>query len=504
MSQRSLLIDLQSDLLTAVLQSGAKSRTVLDSAVVVLAGREPVKVIQELTDSLDCTDCCCSLAFGTSFFLFRNIELPFSDRKSIDKVLPLELEESLAGSVDSMVLDTLVNPGEGKEVEIICAMIGREMLSTWHTAFLDAGIILTRITVSGLSSIAGILENGQPPEEFVFLALRTEDAALFLVSEKKLQLIRPLPFKPLGLESTSKPCFTADQESGELTFQGGAESGEAYSDLALAVRQTLLPMPLKTDITKIPLYIEGSGIQISVATSWIKEAFSLPCFICGKGGILPLPPQLPKRTEAHGYYLTSALSLGAQKEKSRVTFNFCKDGFAPVDSMAKYRVMGKALVLFFIVALIASATYLVYNNGIMQKERDDLVADIHNVFTNTMPEVKRIVDPVQQLQVAINSAKASSGEDGGARLPFPALHVLRELSVRIPVSLDVRLKRFVYEAKGLRLIGITDTFNTVDSVKKSLEQSPDITSVTISSTNMNPKDNKIRFELKVGMEASEK
>jgi Tfp pilus assembly protein PilN len=79
------------------------------------------------------------------------------------------------------------------------------------------------------------------------------------------------------------------------------------------------------------------------------------------------------------------------------------------------------------------------------------------------------------------------------------LDILAEISVNIPQSLDVRLARFVVDDSGLRLKGTTDTFNTVDAIKKGLEQSPAFNSVEISAANLDPKSSKIRFELKLTM-----
>ena len=499
MIQRLLTIDLQSDLLTAVLLNGGKSQEVLDSTIIVTEGKEPEKIVEELTGTLDCTDCKCNLALGASFFIFRNLNLPFSDRKSIDKILPFELEESIAGSIDNMLVDTIINPGTGKEVEIIAAMIERSLLARWHAAFQAADIFPERILLSGLPTISQILENGEPPEDFIFLSLRLTDATLFLFSDGKLQLVRPLSFKPLSFDTKSDTGFLFKAENGELTIQGTEHSAEAYQELAIAVRQTLAPLAMKTETKNMPLYIEGSGGLAPSATSWIEKAFGVPCLVCGRGGLLPLPSRLPKETEAHAAFLTSCLSLGAPREKVRPEFNFCKEDFVPYDSLAKYRSLGKVFAITLIAALISSLAYLFYDNNVLTKKRDALVSDIHTVFKETLPGTKRIVDPRQQLQVAINTAKISSGKGEGTALPYPALHVLRVISTRISTSLDVTLTRMVYEAKGLRLIGITDTFNTVDNMKKSLEQAPEILFVTISSANMNPKDNKIRFELKLDL-----
>jgi general secretion pathway protein L len=503
MIQRLLSIDLQSDLLTAVLLSTGKSGEVLDSTIIITDGKEPEEIVHELTSSLDCTECRCYLALGASFFIFRNLTLPFSDRKSIDKILPFELEESIAGSIDNVLVDTIVNKGSGKEAEIIATMIERSLLGRYHTAFQEADITPERILLSGLPTISQILSNGEPPENFIFLSLRLTDATLFLFSEGKLQLVRPLSFKPLNFDAEPDTDFLYNEESGELTISGTEHSAEVYQELANSVKQTLAPLSLETEIQEMPLYIEGSGALVPSATSWIEQAFGVPCLVCGRGGLLPLPSQLPEKTEAHAAFLTSSLSLGAPREKSQPEFNFCKEEFVPYDNMAKYRTMGKLFAVILLASLISSLGYLFYDNGVLTKKRNALVSDINTVFKETLPGTKKIVDPRQQLQVAINAAKISSGEGEGTTLPYTALHVLREISTRITASMDVHLTRMVYEAKGLRLLGITDTFNTVDSMKKSLEQSAEISTVTISSTNMNPKDNKIRFELKLDLGVTE-
>ncbi len=505
MSQSLLCIDLQSDLLTAVLFDDSKARQVLSSTVVVVGTREPVDVVAELAAAIDCSDCQSYLAMGASFFVFRNITLPFSDRRSIDKILPFELQENTIHTVDEMVLDTFVEPGAGEEVDIIAAMLSRSLLSQWHAAFQKVGVFPERITLSGQPSIARIFANGQPPEEFIFLELRVDDAALFFVSSGTLQLIRPLSFTISESESEeeSTAAFVFDQESGELSYQGGDSRGKSYEKLARTVKQTLAPLFPALDFSRIPLYVEGSGAMIPSARSWIEKAFATPCLACGHGGLLPLPLQLPEKTEQHAAFLTSCFSMGTQAEKSPQEFDFCKDGFAPRDHLAQYRLLAKGGALFLAIVLMASFAWLVYGNSTMKAERSALVADIRAVFQETLPDVKRIVDPRQQLQVAINGAKISSGENEGMGLPFTALHVLREISMQIPASLEVLLTRLVYDGKGLRLVGVTDNFNTVDAIKTSLEQSAEIQSVTISSTNQNPKDNSIRFELKVELEGEQ-
>ncbi len=495
----NLCIDLQSDLLTAVLFDGSKSHGIVASTVVVTDGKDPEEIVAELVATIDCRNCSASLALGASFFLFHNLSLPFSDRKSIEKILPFELDESIIQDIDTLLLDTQVTPGSGKDVEIIAAMLERERLSQWHAAFQDAGIFPKRITLSGQPSISGIFANGQPPETFLFLSLRMNDAALFFIADGLLQLVRPLPFELFDIESEEPTGFVFEKESGKLIPRGLKTTGDAYRNLAIAIKQTLVPLASTVDFAKIPIYVEGSGGLTPHAREWLDEAFEMPCFICGRGGILPVPAKLPAKTEPHAEYLTSCFSLGAYTDKIKPEFDFCKDAFSPTDPMAKYRVLGKGLVLCLGLAFVATTAWLVYDNSMMKKKQNELAVDIRTVFQETLPDVKRIVDPIQQLEVAINGAKLSSGEDEETVLPYTALHVLREISRNIPASLDVLITRMVYDVKGVRLIGVTDNFNSVDSIKKNLDKSDEILAVTINSTNQDPKKNNIRFELTLDM-----
>ena len=245
MTSRILSIDLQSDILTAVLLENDVNRDIIASTILISADKTAEELVTELTNSIDCSDCRCVLSLGASFFSFRNLDFPFSDRKSIDKVLPFELEEGTAEPIDTMLIDAMVIPSKGDDSEVISAMIKQSLLADLHHALTQADIPPERITLSGLPNIVELQTTGQVPEEFIFLDLRLESACLFLVSQGNLQLIRPLFLSPL-------PGFRADFsmniEEGKLIIRGLEYTAETFSELALTVKQTLAPFPLQTEI----------------------------------------------------------------------------------------------------------------------------------------------------------------------------------------------------------------------------------------------------------------
>lgn len=504
MASQILSIDFQSDLLTAVLFVDDINKDIIASTAVIIRDKSVEEVIDELTSAIDCSDCRCFLSLDASFFSFRNLNLPFSDRKSIDKVLPLELGESTVDAIDTMLIDAMINEQEtGTESEIITAMISKGVLTKYHAALKEADIQPEFITLSGLPTIAEILQTVYAPKDFIFLDLRLDSSTLFLISEGVLQLVRPLPFSPLPFGSGPEAEFTIDEDSGKLQVVGLEYSGESYHEFARAVKQTLAPLSLSEDI---PIYIDGTAGTTKGVSSWLetKEAFAKPCLVCGRPGLLPLPIHLPEQTKEHAAFITACLCMGKQANKAKDYFNFAKGEFAYRSKLIEYRGKAKVAGLALLAILIFSFGYLWFGNAGLKRKQAALVSSIYQVFKKAQPDVHRIVAPMQQLQVAVDNAKISTGDGEGTILPQTVLHILRELSTRIPASTDVRLIRMVYESKGLRLIGITNSFNTVDSIKKNLEQSQDFSTVTISSTKQTPKDNKIRFEMKIDVRRGKK
>jgi hypothetical protein len=122
---------------------------------------------------------------------------------------------------------------------------------------------------------------------------------------------------------------------------------------------------------------------------------------------------------------------------------------------------------------------------------------ITRIFNETFPDVKRIVDPVQQMKVKIDEIKKTAASLPGTGASGKVLDLLNDISLRLPESADVKVSRMVVDQDSLLIKGETDTFNTVDTIKKGLEPSPYFAAVTISSANLDRSGNRVNFELKL-------
>ena len=138
-----------------------------------------------------------------------------------------------------------------------------------------------------------------------------------------------------------------------------------------------------------------------------------------------------------------------------------------------------------------------YTYSKLHAEQETLRQQITAVFKETLPEVTRIVNPLQQLQVKNNAITATYSPGGTGGAGYTIIDLLTELSVRIPAEQEVKVVRMVADADTIRLKAVTGDFNTVDNVQKELEKSPYFENVTISSANQSIKGDEVNFELKV-------
>ncbi|MBW1858367.1 MAG: PilN domain-containing protein [Deltaproteobacteria bacterium] len=122
---------------------------------------------------------------------------------------------------------------------------------------------------------------------------------------------------------------------------------------------------------------------------------------------------------------------------------------------------------------------------------------ITEIFRQTLPGATRIVDPVQQMRIKINQNKKSAFFLPGIGGDHKVVDLLRDISLKVPESLDVRVMRMVVDPETVNIKGETDTFNTVDIIKKGLEPSEYFSAVTISSANLDRSRKRVQFEIKL-------
>jgi general secretion pathway protein L len=149
------------------------------------------------------------------------------------------------------------------------------------------------------------------------------------------------------------------------------------------------------------------------------------------------------------------------------------------------------------IALLTALTGQILETKAKKSQLAELDRQIETIFKSTFPEVTRVVNPLQQMQIKIKEAGDGSigPELPGARVRV--IDVLDALSRQIPSSIDVNVNRMVVGIDNVVLSGNTDNFNTVDDIKGRLDEADIFTTVTISSADLEKSGNRVRFKLKL-------
>jgi len=101
------------------------------------------------------------------------------------------------------------------------------------------------------------------------------------------------------------------------------------------------------------------------------------------------------------------------------------------------------------------------------------------------------------MKTKIGELKDASGAAPGINIDSTFLEILNDISSRIPANLEIQVDRMVVDQEGVQIRGTTDTFNTVDSIKKGLESSEVYRDVVIASANLDKSGEGVRFEIKM-------
>lgn len=488
-------IDIHDNLITGVLlEQGTKVSIVKGYGASLLGEREFSEAIEEVAKQVDFKGCECRVAIDHAHCSFRSLSLPFKDKSKIKQVLPFELDDQFSLDSDSVQLDFIINQNENQGAAILAAMVNRGEFVDTLASMQMIGVNPDIITISGVSSAVNQAIDFKESGTFLFLDIYDKHTLFVLVENGKISLVRSLAV------NFDKQDDGADKDiSAILTMYSANEGTRAVvKDLVQQVRRTLL----------------------SVQRLDLLQAEAI-CFVSGRVGLTPDVIDLVHESlgvDVQGYDASSrpllkvehnsniswnpavmggALALALYKNKENTNFNFRTGDFRKQMSFGNIQKIATMALLPLCLIIILGVGGAWWEYAGLEKKHNALKAQIHTVFKETLPQKTKIVNPVQQLQVAIDEAKETfriGGQNGDS---MNKVELLAEISSRLPKTLPILITRYIANYDDVRIKAETNDFNTVDNVKKELDKSDFFSSVNISSANLAPKGGMVRFELKL-------
>ncbi|WP_136796470.1 type II secretion system protein GspL [Desulfosediminicola ganghwensis] len=486
-----LAIDFQSDWATAVLlEVGQRARVVRSYGVCSTVDRPLEEVVADLVRQTGYSTGDCRVGIGAELCSYRNLSLPFTDRRKVAKVLPFELEEISIQGIADQHYDVLLNPVGNEKTEILAAMVESRIMDEYLAALASAGLDPELFGIGGVEVALHLISTGV--ERALLLDIGLRCATMIAIDDSQIILIRPI-----DCDAEAIAGLTMSEPGGVVVSQP-EKVAKIADHLSPVLMQTLYSIGRS-------YFLEGdvacrvNGVIGLLPDLFQKLADILPFEVTAyDAGDQPLLKIEPQATLAWNPPLMNrVLALATIKGKGSEGINFRTGTFRRKYAFKDVRKKLLAVAIPLSVVLVGFIGFAIWEISELKGRREGLQTEITRVFNETLPEVTRVVNPVQQLQVKIDETRKlySTGPDGTQRLS--TLTLLAELSRLIPANMQIRITRLVADLDDVRIKAETTDFNTVDNVKKELEKSAYFKSVTISSANLAPRGGEVRFELKL-------
>jgi general secretion pathway protein L len=430
----------------------------------------------------------CVAALPADLFFYRNIVLPFTDTQKIDQMLPYELEQSLPVPADDLVIDfipvsntmperklmsrlwqILGFGAEAASTRFLAAAIEKKHLAAYISCLKQSNLEPERIVPGGYALCLCLMHATSSPSNWLLVDADKDHTALFIVLSRTLTVIRAFPGSGLS-------------PSAEFLFP--------------MIQQTLLGS--SKDISIDQIFLAGCLLDASSVASVLSEKSGLPVrpvnLIADAG--VHLKSELPSswRPETGDSALGAALArmnsyAGLNLRKGafglRTSWVACRSGFLRAGAMAG-------------LAVLMALAYAQIDSRVLEKQLDFLNSRINQVLTVTFPEVTTVVEPLHQMRTHLQNAQRQIPGLNKTGNELRLVDILARVSSRIPENVPVELTRFIYEDSILQLTGHTDSFNSVEEIKRRLEgPNGGFSLVTIVSANLDNTGNRIQFHLNI-------
>jgi general secretion pathway protein L len=484
MSRKILGLDIRPDAVSAVLIDSSIKGTVIEAhEYVPFSGRKEDRnglsaSLETIEQKMDISDAVCVASFPADEISFRNIQVPFKGQKKIKKILPYELEPTLPFPVEDLIIDFIhiEIPDHTNTKKLITAAVEKSKLQSFLDTLATFNIEPEIVTVGGYPTAFSLANFLDSHKNWVFIDIDNNKSTIFIILSGSICLIR------------------------SFAIHSAARSNKVKL-LCGNIRRTIYALEkiLGLDFRPDGGFITGCGIDDLGFDKEMEQAlgFSIERVdILQFADILkqqPLPPSwIP-------FLMDNALSLALMEIKGAKGFNFRKGPFA----LKKFWEENKKNLIqtgVFLVLVLSLGWFNVFlDSYFLEKRLARLNHQITGIFTSTFPEVKNVVDPVQQMKIKIQQARQNALLPGETEKQIRAIDILNTISKAIPKEMDVTLKTFVMGSESISISGDTDSFNSVDNIKIKLEQADIFKKIIISAANIDKIDKRVRFKLKVDL-----
>jgi Tfp pilus assembly PilM family ATPase/Tfp pilus assembly protein PilN len=461
------------------------------------------EAIKKLFEDKEFTGSLCITSLPASFASFRNIKLPFKDKKRIRQTIAFELESLIPYSIDDVLIDYTFRSSSG-QTEILVVVIPKAGLRD-TLAVIEEHTDIAVVDISAVSIAARLIAKEKFGESGLLLDIGARDTVGIFVEAGQIIQVRHYAFGGEKITEAIAKAYALDGEDAEVKKKEG-NIGLAVKEVSQVIHGFLHELKNTSEFLRwqgilerwpAKILLTGGGALCGGFREELSRFLSVPVEMVDilSADVIRLKETLKDKWNPG--IMNHALALAIRPIEGGMGFNFKQREVEANGNYGQFKTHLRWVASIFLLILFLAAlnVYLDYRYDRLRLEQ--MKTEIISIFRDNCPEVTRVVNPVQQLRDKIAELKKISlGYEKGTS-EVTTLGLLQDISKLIPASAEILITNFDYDHGLIMMKGEARNFDTVNSIKETLSGSKYFKTVTISSTNLVRQGDKVEFELKL-------
>ena len=230
--------------------------------------------LRGVLEEIDSKGSVCNSVIEDGHVSFRNLRMPFADLKKIRQTLGFELETMMASSVEGQLIDFIDVDRTGSQTNLIAATVNRDYIGAHLANFESLGVEPEVLDIRNVSLANQILMQQNSPENGMLLCLGSRTCSILLFLDKRIVLIRHLPFS--GKELAGVASLAAKREKAGLPDTKQYEA--SLVSLCRSINLTLRGFQVEsgTNLQPEKVFITGPGALVSATAEILGKELELP------------------------------------------------------------------------------------------------------------------------------------------------------------------------------------------------------------------------------------
>ncbi len=276
---------------------------------------------------------------------FRNLSMPFKDRKKIRQTLPFEMETLVPLPIEALVTD-FVATDSSDSARVLTASATKEFIMEFLAMLQPFGIIPDILDVRGAALASSVVNQGGTVDHGLVLDIGAASACMSLFIHRQTVLIRILSFREAFLPKIPT------SRNGTVAQALPEEEVETYfRSLCSAINDTIHDYRYTSSEFSAPekVFFTGPGALLPYCADFLSRFLEIPAVeidLCAENRI-----RIAEETAEnwHPALMSTALSLAMRGAGKGVGFNLLQEEFKVKKSLFKNTKQWRTAAVFLLV-----------------------------------------------------------------------------------------------------------------------------------------------------------